>query len=70
MDEGAKGSHQSNAWRATHLHKKGGFYRVIAEGLLEADRSDVVIYDDAQGQVWVRPAAEFWDGRFTAVENT
>ncbi len=56
-------------WRATHQHKKGGLYRVIAEGLVEADRSDVVIYDDAQGQVWVRPAAEFWDGRFTAISG-
>ncbi len=69
MDEQTKILHRSDAWCATHRHKKGGLYRVIAEGLLETDRSDVVIYDDAQGQVWVRPAAEFWDGRFTAVGN-
>ena len=52
-------------WTPTHRHKKGGLYRVVAHGLLEADRSDVVVYDDAEGTTWVRPAAEFYDGRFT-----
>lgn len=56
-------------WQPTHRHKKGGLYRVIAEGLNEADRCPVVIYDDADGQVWVRSAQEFWDGRFTSVNN-
>jgi hypothetical protein len=52
-------------WVATHRHKKGGLYRVVRYGLLEADRSDVVIYDDADGLTWVRDKAEFEDGRFT-----
>lgn len=52
-------------WRATHKHRKGGFYRVIGSAVLEADRSDVVIYDDANGAIWVRARAEFYDGRFT-----
>ena len=52
------------AWQATHQHRKGGLYRVTGTALLEADRSDVVIYDDAEGNVWVRNAAEFHDGRF------
>ena len=56
-------------WRPTHRHKKGGLYRVIAEGLNEADRLPVVVYDDAHGQVWVRSAQEFWDGRFTIVSD-
>jgi hypothetical protein len=33
--------------------------------VLETDRSDVVIYDDADGAVWVRPVEEFNDGRFS-----
>lgn len=54
-------------WAATHRHRKGGLYRVLGQAVLEADRSDVVIYDDAEGQVWVRPVEEFHDGRFSPV---
>ncbi len=54
-------------WMPTHQHRKGGLYRVLSEGILEADRSPVVIYDDADGTVWVRASNEFWDGRFTAI---
>jgi len=52
-------------WEPTHRHKKGGYYRLISYGTLEADRSAVCIYDDAVGTVWVRAASEFEDGRFT-----
>ena len=52
-------------WKATHRHRKGGLYRVVGPAILEADRSAVVIYDDAEGTVWVRSADEFNDGRFT-----
>lgn len=52
-------------WVATHRHKKGGLYRMVGPAILEADRSDVVIYDDADGTVWVRSTDEFHDGRFT-----
>ncbi len=53
------------AWHPTHRHRKGGLYRVVGPAIFEADRSDVVIYDDADGTVWVRSAQEFHDGRFT-----
>ncbi|AKS46633.1 Protein of unknown function [Octadecabacter temperatus] len=52
-------------WKATHRHRKGRLYRVVGPAILEADRSAVVIYDDADGTVWVRSADEFNDGRFT-----
>ncbi len=55
------------AWQATHRHRKGGLYRVLSEGVWEPDRSAVVIYDDAEGKVWVRPRQEFEDGRFEQV---
>lgn len=56
----------SPKWRPTHRHKKGGLYRKLGQAVLETDRSDVVIYDDADGTVWVRPIAEFSDNaRFT-----
>lgn len=62
------GPSQTGAWVPTHRHKKGGVYRVVMEAILEADRSDVVVYDDAQGTVWVRSKAEFYDGRFTKID--
>lgn len=56
-------------WQPTHQHRKGGRYRVILEGLREEDHCPVVVYDDAEGQVWVRPKAEFEDGRFRLIET-
>lgn len=57
-------------WAATHRHRKGGLYRVVGSAVWEPDRSDAVIYDDAEGNVWVRPAAEFHDGRFTPLRKS
>lgn len=57
----------AQGWRPTHRHRKGGLYRVVARGSIEADLTPAVIYDDAEGRVWVRPAAEFDDGRFAAL---
>lgn len=54
-------------WTPTHIHRKGGGYRYLYDGVLEADRSAVVVYDDAQGRIWVRSRAEFHDGRFQPV---
>jgi len=54
-------------WAPTHRHRKGGLYRVLSDGIYEPDRSAVVIYDDVDGSVWVRPASEFWDGRFATI---
>lgn len=59
------GAALKNDWAPTHRHRKGGLYRRVTTAVLEADRSDVVIYDDADGTIWVRPVAEFEDGRFT-----
>ncbi len=52
-------------WHPTHRHKKGGLYRFLGRGTLESDRSEVVIYDDEDGTIWVRTAVEFDDGRFS-----
>ncbi len=54
-------------WHPTHRHKKGGGYRLLGYGINEADRTDVAIYDDADGTVWVRSKVEFEDGRFRPV---
>ena len=55
-------------FRPTHRHAKGGLYRVIGEGIWEADRTEAVIYQDSDGTIWVRPRAEFEDGRFSKVD--
>ncbi|MEM6385573.1 MAG: DUF1653 domain-containing protein [Pseudomonadota bacterium] len=55
-------------WQPTHRHRNGGLYRVLGEAIWEPDRSPAVIYDDADGQVWVRPLSSFGDGRFTQLD--
>lgn len=57
----------------THRHRKRGTeYREIARGQLQTaedigDGSAVVIYVGTDGRHWVRPVAEFDDGRFERV---
>lgn len=52
-------------WKATHIHKKGGIYRVINDNVLDSDDlSRQVVYDDGSGRTWVRSYEEFMDGRF------
>jgi hypothetical protein len=55
-------------FRATHQHRKGGMYQVIAQAEREADLALMVVYRDRLGRTWVRPRHEFFDGRFTPVE--
>lgn len=56
------------AWAPTHQHvKSGGLYRVLMRGEMEADLSAAVIYDNADGRVWIRSAIEFDDGRFAMI---
>lgn len=64
---GTNGAGRAGHWVATHQHRKGNYYRVLTRGLYEANMMPVVIYDDAEGRVWVRPAVEFDDGRFKPV---
>ncbi|MFT4706459.1 MAG: hypothetical protein ACJAXK_002547 [Yoonia sp.] len=59
----------STDWQATHRHRKGGEYRRLCNALLEGDESNVVVYDDSVGNIWVRSKAEFDDGRFTLMTD-
>lgn len=54
-------------WTPSHRHSKGGMYRELARGILEANHQQMVVYDDADGNIWIRPVIEFDDGRFTPV---
>lgn len=51
-------------------HRKGGVYKVIATGMIEATLTPCVIYQNMKGgAVWVRPYAEFNDGRFVCLDG-
>lgn len=51
------------------LHEKSGyFYEIVCFGYREADLVPLVVYrNTGGGDNWVRPLAEFMDGRFTQV---
>jgi hypothetical protein len=54
---------ESLIWR----HKKsGGLYKIVSrDAFLENSMVKAVVYESLwDGQVWVRPASEFFDGRF------
>ena len=47
----------NETWR----HYKGGSYRIIGVGRIEATMELVVIYVSAVGQIWVRPLVNFME---------
>lgn len=50
----------------THRHRKGGLYRLIARARIEATLEPCAVYVSVTDDLaWVRPEAEFEDGRFT-----
>lgn len=47
------------------IHKKTGHrYEIVTFALIEATLETSVVYHSEKGQVWIRPAEEFFDGRF------
>lgn len=45
--------------------KSGGHYTVVCEAMIEATMTPAVVYRAAKDHtVWIRPRAEFCDGRF------
>ncbi|RWX72522.1 DUF1653 domain-containing protein [Mesorhizobium sp. M2A.F.Ca.ET.039.01.1.1] len=54
------------AWRPTHRHYKGGYYRVLMTGRFEENLSEAIVYDNEAGEVWIRRTENFnTPGRFT-----
>lgn len=57
-------------WRPTHYHvKTGRLYRLVSSATLQTstplgDEAFLALYQGENGLHWVRPADEFWDGRF------
>lgn len=53
--------------KPTHFHKKSGKeYKLLIEGKNESNNIAVVVYQDAAGDVWVRPKTE-WATNFSAM---
>lgn len=60
--------------RVIHL-KRGSTYKIVCRGVVQSgaplnDYDEVVIYQaEIDGKVWVRPVAEFYDGRFEPIKD-
>lgn len=55
-----------------YKHKKSqGVYEVVCHAVVEATLEAVVVYRSIKNpvEVWVRPIAEFYDGRFEPVHE-
>jgi hypothetical protein len=56
------------AWQPTHRHRKTGvLYRIVTEGWIESSKIRCVVYEDKDHCTWVRPASDFYDGRFQSL---
>lgn len=44
-----------------YRHYKGGLYELVCMATLEADLSPMVVYRAADGSVWTRPSAVFFE---------
>lgn len=57
-------------WEPTHRHgKTGGLYRLVHRAVvIEATMTPAVVYEGQDGTLWVRPAAEYHDGRFATLD--
>ncbi len=44
-----------------YRHYKGGLYELVCMATLEADLSPMVVYRNAEGSAWVRPASVFFE---------
>jgi len=44
-----------------YRHYKGGIYDFVCEATLEADLTPMVVYKAADGSVWIRPRAVFFE---------
>lgn len=58
-------------WEPTHRHgKTGNLYQLRYRlAMIEATNTPAVIYEGQDGTLWVRPSAEFYDGRFAEISK-
>jgi hypothetical protein len=44
-----------------YRHYKGGLYELVCEATLEADLTPLIVYRAADGSIWCRPKAVFFE---------
>ncbi|MES2298787.1 MAG: DUF1653 domain-containing protein [Pseudomonadota bacterium] len=44
-----------------YRHYKGGLYELVGEATLESDLTPMIVYRSADGSMWVRPRAVFFE---------
>ena len=44
-----------------YQHYKGGIYELVCEATLESDLSTMIVYRAANGSIWCRPRAVFFE---------
>ncbi len=44
-----------------YQHYKGGIYELVCEATLESDLSPMIVYRAADGSIWCRPRAVFFE---------
>lgn len=42
-------------------HYKGGLYELVCEATMESDLSTIIVYRAANGSLWCRPKAVFFE---------
>jgi hypothetical protein len=42
-------------------HYKGGEYELVCEATMEADHTPIIVYRAANGSIWCRPRAVFFE---------
>lgn len=42
-------------------HYKGGLYELVCEATMESDLSTIIVYRAADGSIWCRPKAVFFE---------
>lgn len=53
--------HDAPPARVRFRHYKGGLYELVCEATLESDLSTMVVYRAADGSIWCRPKAVFFE---------
>jgi len=44
-----------------YRHYKGGIYELVCEATMEADHTPIIVYRAADGSIWCRPKAVFFE---------
>jgi hypothetical protein len=44
-----------------YRHYKGGLYELVCEAKLESDHTPMMVYRAANGTLWIRPKAVFFE---------